>query len=273
MTAATVPSPPLAPYRAVAVRAFRRYATYRGATFAGAVTNTVFGFVYAYVFLAVHEAVGTVDGFDARQTVTYVFGAQAFLMMTGAFGDREISERVRTGEIAADLYRPVDFQGWWLAHDLGKSAYLAVFRGVPPFLVGWLVLDLAVPATVSTWFAFGLTTVLGVVLAFAVRFLANLSAFWLLDGRGVVALTAMAQTFLAGHVVPLYLLPDGIEPLVRLLPFAGITALPVEVFIGAHGGADLAAVVAHQVVWLVVLLGAGRMLLAAARRKLVVHGG
>lgn len=255
------------------MRAFRRFTTYRGATFAGVVTNTMFGFVYAAVFTAAHTASGEIGGFDAAATATYVFGAQAFLAMTGAFGDREIAERIRTGDVVADLYRPVDFQGWWLAHDLGKAAFQAVFRGIPPFVIGVVVLDLPIPSSPTTWLAFLLAAALGVVLAFTVRFPANLSAFWMLDGRGVVALAALVQVFLAGHVVPLYFMPPWLESVARLLPFAGITALPVEILIGAHRGLDLAGVYVLQLVWIGVLLVAGRRMLAAAQRRLVVQGG
>ncbi len=258
---------------AIARRAFRRFSAYRGATFAGVVTNTMFGFVYAAVFVAAHAVAGDIGGFDAVDTATYVFGAQAFLAMTGAHGDREIAERIRTGEIASDLYRPVDFQLWWLSHDMGKAAYQAIFRGIPPFVVGAIVLDLRIPTSPGTWLAFLLAAGLGVVLAFGVRFPANLAAFWMLDARGVVALTALAQVFLAGHIVPLYFMPDGLERVVRLLPFAGITALPVETLLGAHRGLDLAGVYALQLGWIVVLLAAGRSLLTAAQHKLVVHGG
>ncbi len=260
------------PYVAVAIRAFRRYATYRGATFAGAVTNTMFAFVYVGVFAAVHEVAGAVDGYTAAETATYVFGAQAFLTMTGAFGDREIAERVRTGDIAADLYRPVDFQAWWLAHDLGKALFHAIFRGIPPFAVGAIALDLPLPTEASTWLAFLVAAFLGVVLSFTIRFPANLSAFWLLDARGVVTLTVLAQVFLAGHVVPLYFMPDRLEAVVRVLPFAGITAYPVEILVGGHSG-DLLRVYALQLAWIAALLVGGRLMLRAAQRKLEVQGG
>jgi ABC-2 type transport system permease protein len=264
---------PASPYVAVAIRSFRRHATYRGATVAGVVTNTVFGFIYASVFVAVHDRAGPIGGFEAADTAVYVFAAQAFLAMTGAFGDREIAERIKSGDIAADLHRPVDLQLWWLANDLGKAAFQAVFRGIPPFAVGVLVLGLPVPSEPWVWLAFAPATVAGVVLAFAIRFLANLSAFWLLDARGVVSLTALVQMFLAGHLVPLFFMPERLERLARVLPFAGITALPVETLLGRHRGADLVAVYATQLAWCAVLLLAGRLVLAAAQRKLVVHGG
>ena len=263
----------VSPYVAVAVRAFRRFATYRGATLAGVFTNTVFGFIYAAVFAAAHERVGDVGGVTVEQTVLFVFSAQAFLAMTGAFGDREISERIRTGDVAADLYRPVDFQLWWLSHDLGKAAFQMIFRGIPPFVIGVWVLSLSLPRSALAWFGFSVAMVLGVVLAFGIRFLANLSAFWLLEARGIVNLTAITQAFLAGHFVPLYFMPDGLESLVRVLPFAGITAHPIEILIGVRTGAEVAGVFVHQVLWILILGALGRRILGMAYRNVVVQGG
>lgn len=39
-------------YGAVALRGFRRYSTYRAATLAGAFTNSVFGVIIAFTFIA-----------------------------------------------------------------------------------------------------------------------------------------------------------------------------------------------------------------------------
>lgn len=240
---------------------------------AGVITNTVFAFIYAAVFEAVHDTAGTIGGVSAAETVTYVFVAQGFLMMTGAFGDPEISERIKTGDIAADLYRPVDFQLWWLAHDLGKGAFHLLGRGVPPVLVGVVALSISLPTDPGATALFAVATLNGMILAFGLRFLANLTGFWLLDARGIVTLGVIAQSFLAGHIVPLYFLPEPLQTIVRLTPFAGITAHPVEIWLGVHDGPTVAALIGGQVVWIVVLLGAGRLVLGAARRRLVIQGG
>jgi len=60
---------------------------------------------------------------------------------------------------------------------------------------------------------------------------------------------------------------------VRALPFASMLGLPIEVLLGAHTGADLAGVLALQASWLVVLVSAGRLVLARAERRLVIAGG
>ena len=57
------------------------------------------------------------------------------------------------------------------------------------------------------------------------------------------------------------------------LPFIAMVQLPVEIYLGLHDGASILAVLAQQLVWAIVLLGAGRLLLRTATRKVVIQGG
>src|SRR5204863_189553 len=145
------------------------------------VTNTVFGFILAYVLLAVFRQRGAVGGFDATDAVTFVFVTQGLLMVVGIFGNFEMAERIRTGDVAVDLCRPYDFQGWWLAVHYGKAPFYLLFRGLPPFLLGALVFQLRVPSNALTAVAFVGGVALAVGLAGAYGFLIQSLAFWLLD--------------------------------------------------------------------------------------------
>ncbi|HSL58305.1 MAG TPA: ABC-2 family transporter protein [Acidimicrobiales bacterium] len=251
----------------------RRMSTYRGATVAGVVTNTVFGFILAYVMLAVFRERPDIGGFDAIDAVTFVFVTQGMLMVVGVFGSTEQADRVLTGDVAVDLSRPYDLQGWWAAVAYGKAAFYAVFRGVPPFLVGALVFDFRLPEATTTWGWFLLTVALGVGVAFAFGFLIQLAAFWLIDIRGLSQLGWLTAQFLSGVFVPVVLFPDWLETLARALPFVAMVQLPVEVFLEQHRGGERIAVLAHQVTWLAILVGAGRIVMARAVRKVVVQGG
>lgn len=261
-------------YWAVARATARRMATYRGATFAGVVTNTAFGFILSYVLLAVFRERGVVDGFDATDAVTFTFVAQGLLMPVGMFGtDREMAERVLTGEVAMDLARPYDYQGWWAAVAYGKAWFYVWARGIPPFLAGALVLHLRLPDEPWVWAAFPVSVALAVGVAFAWGFLLQLSAFWIVDVRGPSQIGWFCAQFMAGMLVPVFLFPSGLEVLARALPFVAMLQLPAEVFLGRHEGAGLLGVYAFQVAWLVALALAGRLVLARAVRRVVVHGG
>ncbi|MEX2100150.1 MAG: ABC-2 family transporter protein [Acidimicrobiia bacterium] len=261
-------------YAEVARGSFRRYSTYRGATFAGIFTNTVFGFLQAYVLLGVVRAGGgEVGGLDASAVVTYEFLAQGFLATVGAFGELGIGERIRTGDIVIDLYRPVDFQQYWLAQDLGRAGFQAIFRGIPPFLLGALVFDLQLPGGPGSWLAFVVSATLAVVVSYGCRFLTSLTGFWLLDARGAHQLMTSVVMFFSGFVIPVSFFPSWLADIAHVLPFVAIVQLPIELFLGLHPTGGVAGVLAIQVFWAVVLLVGGRVVLARATQRVVVQGG
>ncbi|MEU7313125.1 ABC-2 family transporter protein [Streptomyces sp. NPDC007083] len=260
---------------AVALSGFRRYATYRVATAAGVFTNTVFGFILAYTFLALWHERPHLGGYDQSQALTFVWTGQALLaaaaLMGGGFQD-EFQERIRNGDVAIDLYRPVDLQTWWLAADLGRALFQLLGRGVLPLALGSLVFDLALPASPGTWLCFLAAVLLAIVVSFAVRYLFALCGFWLLDATGLGALSGLLSVFFSGMLLPLSVFPGGFGDVARLLPWAAMLQVPADVLLGTHPG-GAAAGLAFQTGWAVVLLAAGRLLQAVATRKVVVQGG
>jgi ABC-2 type transport system permease protein len=256
----------------IAKRGWRRYAAYPWATAAGVFTNTVFGFLQAYILLAVFRHRTHVGSYDAADTVTYVWLAQALIMTVYIFGWQELALRIRDGSIATDLSRPLDPQRYWLAFDLGRAPYHLLFRGALPFAVGALVFRLHYPSLLDA-FAFVLSLALAVVVSLGFRFLYNAAAFWLLDIRGVMTVAITINLFLSGMVMPLSFFPHWLRSLAHALPFAAILQTPVDIWLGKHQGANLAGVVALQLLWAVVLLGLGRIALRGGSRRLVVQGG
>ena len=91
--------------------------------------NTVFGVIKLSILLGVAESAGgTVAGYDAASLSTYTWVSQGMIAVVMIFGWTELADRVRTGDIAVDLARPVDLQLAWLAADLGRAAWGLVSR-------------------------------------------------------------------------------------------------------------------------------------------------
>ena len=252
---------------------FRRYSTYVGATVAGVFTNTVFGFAKAYILIAVFAARPMLGGYDIADALTYSFIAQGLIATVAIWGWFEIHDRIRTGDVAIDLLRPPGFVAYWLAHDLGRAAYQAVARGVPPFLVAAIVFDLRLPERAETWPLFALSAGLAVVVAFAMRSIANMAAFWLLDSYGVAGLLSTAWIFLSGLALPLAVFPAALRTFARATPFAMTFDAPAQIFLEQVSGANAGTTLALQAAWAAVLLLAARGVLDAGTRKLVIQGG
>lgn len=263
-------------YAVVAAGGFRRFATYRVATAAGVFTNTVFGFIMAYTYIALWNERPHLGGYDQSQALTYVWLGQAMLTTMALLGgglEDELIERIRTGDIAIDLYRPADLQLWWLASDLGRAGFQLIGRGVAPMALGALAFRLALPADPLVWLAFLVSLLFGVVVSFAIRYLVALAAFWLMDGAGVAQIAGIAGMFFSGMLLPLNLFPGLLGEVARVLPWSVLLQVPADILLGRRTGWGLVTAYSFQLGWAVVLLGAGRLLQSAATRRVVVQGG
>jgi ABC-2 type transport system permease protein len=263
-------------YAAVAARAFRRYSTYTAATLAGIFTNSVFGVIISFTYIAVWEQNPRAGGYDVSDALTYAWLAQALIMTVGIWGTGvtdEVSERIRTGDVAIDLYRPVSFLGWYLASDLGRAFYHLLTRGLAPTVVGFLLFDLRGPAGPVAVLAFLASVGAAVAVCFAIRMLVALSAFWLLDAGGLRAFMVIAGAFFSGLTVPLVLFPGALRDVVLALPWATFIQVPADIWLGQRSGSGVLTGLAFQAAWAAALLLTCGVVRHRAGRKVVVQGG
>jgi ABC-2 type transport system permease protein len=263
-------------FNALAKSGFRRYSTYRQATFAAAVTNTVFGFLHVYVLLAAAagSASGAPGGYRPEQLVTYIWIGQGLLGVVMLWGYTDLSDRIRTGDIATDLLRPVHPVAQFLAVDIGRATHAMLTRFVPPVLIGHLAFDGHRPGRWWTVPAFLLSVVLAVVACFACRYLVNAVSYWWLDNRGVSFAWVMVGGVGSGLYFPLRFLPDWL--LVTLwvgTPLPGLIQTPIDVLVERASPGWTAAMVAGQAGWAVALLATCHLVQRRAEHRMVVQGG
>jgi ABC-2 type transport system permease protein len=194
--------------------------------------------------------------------------------VVGIWGWTDLSDRIRTGDIAADLLRPVPPVTAYLAADLGRAIHGMLTRFVPPVIVGLIFFPLAVPSRWQTVPLFALSVILAVIGSFACRFLVNATAYWLQDARGPIMLWTLGSGVLAGLYFPLRLLPDWAVAVLWLgTPLPGLLQTPLDVAAERDSPALQAALVALQAVWAVIMLALARLVQHRAERKLVLQGG
>ena len=263
-------------FGALAWSGFRRYATYRQATIAGSFTNIVFGFLRCYVLLAVaHGATGgRPGGYDGAQLATFVWVGQGLLTVVGIWGPPDLSDRIRTGDVASDLLRPVPPVTAYLAADLGRFGHAVLTRLVGPVIVGAIFFTLAAPTRWQTIPLFVISTLLAAVGSFGCRFLINATAYWLHDARGPLVLWTLGSGVLCGLYFPLRLLPEWLAVTLWVAtPFPGLLQTPLDTLVERDPPVQQAGLVVIQAIWAVALLALARTVQRRAERKLVVQGG
>ncbi len=258
---------------AVTAAGFRRYSTYRQATVGAAVTVTVFGFLKCYLILAVAGPAGTVAGYRGDQLVAFIWIGQGLFGVVAMWGWSELSDRVRTGDVAADLLRPVNPLWTYACTDLGRIGHALAMRLLVPVVVGALTFHLYAPRLWATYPAFLVSAVLGGMVSFALRYLVNLSSFWLLDIRGVMTAWVLCSSLFSGLTMPIGFFPAWARAVLWLTPFPAIMQVPLDTALERHVGWPAAGMIGLQVAWVVALLAICWLVQRRAVRRLVVQGG
>lgn len=255
---------------AFAAVGLKRRLAYRAANWAGLFTNTFFLLFRVHALLAFYAGrTDAVAGYTAADGAAYIALTQALIMVIPQWGRSGLGESVRSGQIAVDLARPVDYYVTLLGQRLGESAYYVVGRAVP--LVGIAVLFgfLGPIGGIGRWLAVAVSVALGAWIGHTLFFLFEASAFWLERDIGPRYALMALQALFGGLILPLAFFPPAVRTLSAGLPFEYTLHAPVALALGRIDG----RVVAVQFVWAVGLALLARAVVETGRRRLVVLGG
>jgi ABC-2 type transport system permease protein len=256
-------------YLALLGAGFHRQNTYRLALAAGLTTNAFFGVVRTAVFFALYRERDQVAGLDVADALTYVWVLEGLFAVVWAPWVWETAEAIRSGEFTVELLRPGDPYLRLLAFDLGRTLSVLVTRAVPTLVVAGLVLPLRLPTTPGGLALLAASMVLTATVAFQFRFLFGSAAFWTPDYRSMFMLVFPVLWLVSGFIIPVDFFPGALRTLVDWSPLNALLMAPVRVATGRSAG----LAVAGQLAWVALLWLAGRLVLALASRRLVVHGG
>lgn len=254
-------------------RSFQRFLAYRAAAMAGLATNFFFGLLRMAILLALYGTRQEVEGITVAGIVTYTALTQAVIAYLSFFGWYDLMNSVHSGEVAADLLKPMGFQSFWMAQDLGRAAVNFLLRGVTIMFLYALIFELTYPTTAVQWLALVITLFFAWLISFAWRFLINLTAFWTPNAVGIIRFGFVLSWFFSGFLMPLRLFPEWVSRIAYLTPFPYMLNVPVEIYLGVVQGSELMVTLLTQLVWAVGLLLLGRFVLRAAVRRLVILGG
>jgi ABC-2 type transport system permease protein len=265
----------MAAYLGFAQRGFQRAITYRFQFWAELLINLLFMYVYVCLWRALYTGHGAVAGYGRRQLLTYIVVSQTLITFQFTVGAwRIIETKVRSGEVAIDLVRPVNFQSMMLATAVGTALHTLLTNMLPKFALFAAAGVVARPASPLAAALFPISAALGFLVLFGIEFLIGVSAFWLVEVRGVYSVVMWGIAgLLSGYFLPLEFFPRWLAAIARTLPFPAMVYTPAAVYAGSIAGPAAVAAVLGQLVWVMVLFGAGRALFGMAHRRLVVQGG
>ena len=246
---------------------------YRAAAIAGMVTQLVFGLIIVGIYRAFYSSAVSPQPMALRDVITYVWLGQALLRMLPWNVDRELRLLIRSGGVAYEMLRPLDLYSAWYCRALAWRAAPTLLRALPMVAIAMPLLGMQPPASLTAGLACAAAIGGALLLGCAITTLMNISLLWTVSGDGISQLVPVLVVVLSGMALPLPLFPAWAQPLLRVLPFAGLVDTPFRLYVGHLPVSQLPSLLAHQLAWSAALILLGRWVLARGLRRLVVQGG
>lgn len=260
-------------YLALVKIRFQSLLQYRAAALAGFGTQLFWGFIRIMIFQAFYLSTKQVMPMSSEDTITYIWLGQAFLLIVPWNIDREMWETIRTGNVAYELVRPVDCYWYWFSKAFAFRTAPVILRAIPLFILAIPFFGMGVPPGIFNLLVFFPVLFTAALLSSAITVLINISLFWTVSGEGIYRLVPSFMMMFSGLIVPLPLMPEWLQFIIRILPFRGIIDSPFRLYIGHIPPAAFPEILLHQLIWIIIIVFTGRLLLSRGIRKITIQGG
>lgn len=259
-------------FLAIARMAFFRQAFYRFELFFNALRSVVFLLVIFAVWRAVYAARPSVGGLTLDEVIFYTCTAMMLTLLYEINLEREIGERLRSGNLALQLLKPVNYFWYGFAEGWGTACYTGLFSVLPTFVLLVLVLDLP-PVDMGHLGATAAMIAMGFTLFFAFCHLTALTTFFTVEAWGVEYMRMTLVRFFAGGFLPLTFFPDVLYRAALWLPFPYMIYYPARAVTGQLTPDLIVQTLVIQAAWCAALLLANAVYWKIIVRQVTVHGG
>lgn len=253
-------------------KSFKKHSAYRTTVWLQIVASLIQVGIQVAVWTALIGN-GAVDGIDLDQMITYVIlnAAMYAFVLTSLYND--VDTRLRSGDIAIDILRPVQYPLLVLADSLGRAAYRALFMVVPIVILSSLMFGFSAPVSLSAGVGFVVAVLLAMLISYSIGYLIALLSFWFLTTFHFSWAIGGLTTLFSGAFLPLWFFPEPWAGIAKMLPFQFLGFVPAAAWMGQLTGTDLLVTFVVGALWCVTLLACTRLLWSRATSQLVVQGG
>jgi ABC-2 type transport system permease protein len=240
---------------------------YRAATYMYTLGMVAEPTIYLVVWRTIANSHGgSVGGIDAGQFAAYYIVWTLVRTMNVVFTPFGWEERIREGQLSAQLLRPlhpVHYDlGWFAGH---KIPWLVMYL---PIAIG---LSLVFHPTIDPRPLEVVVFLVAIWGAYVIRslnhFVLGMVTIWTTRAGAIFQVWFLSELLLSGRLVPLTLMPHWAQALSSWLPFKWTFYFPIEALVGNMSTARLVGGLGMQVLWTAV----AALLVAGSWRLSVRH--
>jgi ABC-2 type transport system permease protein len=251
---------------------YRSVLAYRADLLFGVVGLVIQTTLTVVVWRVLYDGRDEVAGIGSSTAVAYAVLAACIQAVVMPWQFSSLPLRVMRGQVGVDMMRPRSL----ISQNLAQAVGTMVGRlpiGAAGLVTGLALGGVKAPHSLLDLLAWVASMVLGIGNILAINLLVSMTAFWTLEIGGVLILYRFAAAFLSGALIPLWFMPEWLQPIISWLPFQAQIYAPLSIWFGTRHGAELLGTLAVQLGWVLALILLLQLVWRRAVHKVVVLGG
>lgn len=229
-------------------------------------------FAMLFLWTAVYISGKQVGNFNVNEILVYITLANVIMFLFNNGKDRDMAKKMKSGDIAVDLIRPIQLQVYTVMRSLAESISKFCIFAILIVVFLKIVFPQYLFPDIYHCIAFLISVVLGICIQSEIDFCIGVLSFWFINYWGLsIAKEAVIKIF-SGSLFPLELLGNFFLKIVNVLPFKYMVAIPIYIALGMHTEYIIKNIL-FQIMWVVVIHVIGIFLYRRAVKRIMIMGG
>lgn len=195
----------------------------------------------------------SVFGYSQSQMLTYILGTALAFSIVLATRTIDIGDDINSGNLSAQLLRPISYFSYYFWKDIGDKAMNIFFSVIELTLLFFILHPPIFVQTSAVYISLAFASIiLAVILNFLISSILGFIGFWSHEVWGPRFLFFTLLTFFSGTWFPLDIFPKGIYLVFQLLPFTYLLFFPLKIYLGQLNIFEILTGLSITVVWIFV---------------------
>lgn len=254
----------------------QEYFAYKYKFLIWSVSNTISLLLQIMLWIAVYRNAddSIINGYALPQMLQYVILSKIIESVTYASVESKVSDDYRSGNIAVNICRPINYENELLFRSIGECigstilflpVYIFVYMATQHFFRGasiaWSNILVSIVLSASAFF-----------MNYLISMIFSIFVFRTVLYSGVTEFKKVVLKILSCSFFPLEFYPEMLQKILNKLPFGYLRYYPIACLQGKLGG-RMADILLQNCVWLIVLAFISKLLWKKAYSTMTNYGG
>ena len=172
----------------------------------------------------------TLLGYSLSQMIWYFAAATFIFHFVWNFTDRNICDKVLSGDLIMDLIKPLSLFKIELFQAVSLRIFGIIFEFVPSMIIYSLLCSPDF-LTILSFVRFLMLIIFSFFIFFLLNYIIGLSSFYFKNIQAIISVKYLILFFSAGAYIPFEFFPEAVKQLLNFFPFQYVFYWPIQFFL------------------------------------------